>query len=261
MRLDIKNLSCGYTRNPVIEDICLSVEPGETLCLLGSNGSGKTTFLKTVLGLLKSRHGQVLLDGHDISAWSHSHIARVMGYVPQSHQAAFPYRVVDMVLMGRTAHLKAFASPSSHDMDIALEALDSLHISHLQDRAYTEISGGERQLVLLARALAQEPQILIMDEPTANLDFGHQIMVLEQVRDLAINRNLAVLMSSHFPAHAFLYASKVLLFSEGRMLDIGRPDETITEGNLRELYGVDIEIVTVQTRQSKEVKVCLPVAN
>lgn len=259
MRLEVRNLKCGYGRKAVLEDVSFAIESGEVLCLLGCNGSGKTTFIKTLLRLMPARSGQILLDGQDTVSWSNSRMARVMAYIPQSHQTAFPFRVIDMVLMGRTAHLKTFSSPSGHDIEIAEEALESLDIGHLSNRVYTELSGGERQLVLIARALAQEPSIMVMDEPTCSLDFGHQAMVMEQVGKLA-SRNLAVIMSSHFPSHAFLYSDQVLLFDGGRMLKMGKPNEIVTEQNLKKLYGIDVQIMDVVTRNNKEVRVCLPVA-
>jgi len=259
MRLEVRNLRCGYGRKAILKDISFSIQSGEVLCLLGCNGCGKTTFIKTLLGLLPAKSGNILLDGQDIRSWSNSRIARVMAYIPQSHQAAFPFRVLDMVLMGRTAHLKTFATPSDHDIEVAEAAMATLNIIHLRNRVYTELSGGERQLVLIARALAQEPSIMVMDEPTCSLDFGHQAMVMEQVEKLA-RRNLAVVMSSHFPSHAFLYSDKVLLFNAGQVLKMGDPQEIVTEQNLKKLYGIDVEIMDVVTRNNKEVKICLPVA-
>ena len=259
MRLEVRNLKCGYGRKTVLTDVSFTIDSGEVLCLLGCNGSGKTTFIKTLLGLLPACSGKIMLDGRDTKSWSKSRTARVMAYIPQTNQSAFPFRVIDMVLMGRTAHLKTFASPSDHDQDIAEEAMETLDIIHLRNRIYTELSGGERQLVLIARALAQEPSIMVMDEPTCSLDFGHQSMVMEQVEKLA-RRNLAVIMSSHFPSHALLYSDKVLLFDGGQLLTMGEPDEIITEQNLKRVYGIDVQIMDVVTRNNKEVKVCLPVA-
>ena len=173
------------------------------------------------------------------------------------HTPPFPFQVLDVVLMGRTAHIKPFSSPSKKDVKIAERSLEMLNISYLQDRVYTEISGGERQLVLIARALAQEPSILIMDEPTASLDFGNQIKVLSHVKELA-GLNIAVLMSCHFPEHAFIYTNRAVLLNEGRILHSGTPDETITSERLKILYGVDVDIVTVRNRMNQEMQVCIP---
>lgn len=256
MKLELKNLSCGYGQRNVVDSISLSINEGEVIGLLGANGCGKTTLIKTILGLLPAHGGEVLLDGKDIKHWTSAQIARVIGYIPQMHTPPFPFQVLDVVLMGRTAHIKPFASPSKRDVKIAERALEMLNITYLRDRIYTEISGGERQLVLIARALAQEPRILIMDEPTSSLDFGNQIKVLSHVKQLA-GLNLAVLMSCHFPEHAFLYSTRVVLLHEGRILHSGTPAEAITAERLKILYGVEVEIVTVR-RLNKELRVCIP---
>lgn len=256
MKLELKNLSCGYRQRNVIDSISLGINEGEVIGLLGANGCGKTTLIKTILGLLPTHGGEVLLDGTNIKHWTSAQIARVIGYIPQMHTPPFPFQVLDVVLMGRTAHIKPFASPSPKDVKIAERALEMLSISYLRDRIYTEISGGERQLVLIARALAQEPKILIMDEPTSSLDFGNQIKVLSHIKQLA-GLNLAVLMSCHFPEHAFLYSTRVVLLNEGRILHSGTPDEAITAERLKILYGVEVEILTVR-RLNKELKVCIP---
>lgn len=257
MYLEFKNLSCGYGQRTVIDGISLQVQLGEIVGLLGANGCGKTTLIKTVLGLLPAQGGEVLLNGKDIRGWTSAQIARVMGYIPQTHTPPFPFQVLDVVLMGRTAHIKPFSSPSRKDISIAEEALEMLNISYLGDRLYTEISGGERQLVLIARALAQEPQILIMDEPTASLDFGNQIKVLSHVKQLA-GMDIAVLMSCHFPEHAFIYSNRAVLLNEGKILHSGTPSETITAERLKTLYGIDVDIVTVKNRMNQEVRVCVP---
>lgn len=257
MKLELANLGCGYGQRSVVKDVSLTVNEGEVICLLGANGCGKTTLIKTVLGLLKPREGHILLDGINVKSWSCARIARVIGYIPQLHDPPFPFQVLDVVLMGRTAHIKPFSSPSRKDEQIARRCLEMLNISHLEDRVYTEISGGERQLVLIARALAQEPQILIMDEPTSSLDFGNQVKVLSHIQQLS-RMNIAVLMSCHFPEHAFLYSTRVILLNEGRILYSGAPAEAITAERLKTLYGVEVDIVTVRNRMNQELQVCVP---
>ncbi len=260
MELEFRNLSCGYGQRRVVDSISLRLKVGEVVGLLGANGCGKTTLIKTILGLLPVQGGEVLLDGKNIKNWTSAQIARVIGYIPQMHTPPFPFEVLDVVLMGRTAHIKPFSSPSPQDVKIAERALDMLNISYLRDRVYTEISGGERQLVLIARALAQEPKILIMDEPTASLDFGNQIKVLSHVKQLA-GMNIAVLMSCHFPEHAFIYSNRAVLLNEGRILHSGTPGETITAERLKTLYGIDVDIVTVKNRMNQELRVCIPSRN
>lgn len=260
MELEFSNLSCGYGQRRVIDGISLSINAGEVIGLLGANGCGKTTLIKTILGLLPVQGGEVLLDGKNIKNWTSAQIARVIGYIPQMHTPPFSFEVLDVVLMGRTAHIKPFASPSPKDIKIAERALEMLNVSYLRNRVYTEISGGERQLVLIARALAQEPRILIMDEPTASLDFGNQIKVLSHVKQLA-GMNMAVLMSCHFPEHAFLYSNRAVLLNEGRILHSGTPGETITAERLKTLYGVEVDIVTVKNRMNQDLRVCIPSRN
>lgn len=260
MELEFRNLSCGYGQRRVVDSISLRLKVGEVVGLLGANGCGKTTLIKTILGLLPVQGGEILLDGKNIKNWTSAQIARVIGYIPQMHTPPFPFEVLDVVLMGRTAHIKPFSSPSPQDVKIAERALDMLNISYLRDRVYTEISGGERQLVLIARALAQEPKILIMDEPTASLDFGNQIKVLSHVKQLA-GMNIAVLMSCHFPEHAFIYSNRAVLLNEGRILHSGTPGETITAERLKTLYGIDVDIVTVKNRMNQELRVCIPSRN
>lgn len=257
MELEFRNLSCGYGQRRVLEEISLSITAGEVVGLLGANGCGKTTLIKTILGILPVQGGEVLLEGKNIKNWTSAQIARVIGYIPQMHTPPFPFEVLDVVLMGRTAHIKPFSAPSKKDVKIAEQALEMLNISYLRNRTYTEISGGERQLVLIARALAQEPRILIMDEPTASLDFGNQIKVLSHVKQLA-GLNIAVLMSCHFPEHAFIYSNRAVLINRGKILYSGTPAETITTERLKMLYGVEVDIVTVKNRINQELQVCIP---
>ena len=197
----------------------------------------------------------MLLDGEDIQNGLRPD--RRVTHILQLHEPPFPFQVLDVVLMGRTPHIKPFSSPTKKDEEIARRSLEWLNIAHLEKRIYTEISGGERQLVLIARALAQEPKMLIMDEPTSSLDFGNQVKVLNHIQQLG-KLDMAVLMSCHFPEHAFLYSNRVVLLNQGEILCSGSPSETITGDRLKTLYGVDVEIVTVRNRANKEIKVCIP---
>ncbi len=260
MRLEVKDAVCGYGSKKVVENISLSVETGEILCLLGANGVGKTTFFKSILGFLKLLDGEVLLDGKNINRLSQRNLAKLVGYVPQAHTPPFPFTVLDIVVMGRTAHMGMFDSPSSEDKKIAEDALDTLGISFLKDRVYTEISGGERQMVLIARALTQQPKILIMDEPTSNLDFGNQIRVLEQINTLS-KKGIGVIMTSHFPNHVFLCSSKVALMLRDNEFIIGDVDEVVTEKNLRLAYGINVRITSIEDSKGSIVKACVPIIN
>jgi iron complex transport system ATP-binding protein len=256
MKLEIKRAVCGYGSRTVLRDISFSVREGEVLCLLGPNGVGKTTLFKTILGFLKLQGGEILLNGENIRQWSRERLARAIGYVPQAHTPPFPFTVLDVVTMGRTAHLGAFASPAKQDVKIAEQALETLNIGFLRNRIYTEISGGERQMVLIARALTQEPEILVMDEPTSNLDFGNQIRVLEQINELARN-GLGVIMTSHFPNHAFLCSTKIVLLQKENQYLVGAADEVVTEENLKAAYDINVKIISA-ANDGENVKACVP---
>jgi ABC-type cobalamin/Fe3+-siderophores transport system ATPase subunit len=245
MKISLENATAGYNGKAVIAGVSLAVESGEVLCLLGANGSGKTTLVKAILRLLKLASGRISLDGEDISRWSRQRLARVFGYVPQAHTPPFAFKVRDVVLMARSVHIGTFASPGKRDIAIAEEALDRLNVFRLADELYTEISGGERQLVLIARALAQQPQIMVLDEPTSNLDLGNQIRVLNHVKELA-GSGLGLVMTTHFPDYAFAYASRVALMKHGRIVATGRPETALTGASLEEAYGTPLRIVEVE---------------
>jgi iron complex transport system ATP-binding protein len=256
MILELHGVSCGYGRRTVLHNVDLSVDAGENLCLLGPNGVGKTTLFRTILGSITPQEGSVSVDGRDIRCLSRRERARLMAYVPQAHTAPFPFHVFDVVLTGRTAHISLTSSPSRHDKDVARQALERMGIGHLSDRPYTEISGGERQLALIARALAQEPRVLIMDEPSSHLDFGNQARLLGLIKALVKERDLAVLMSSHFPNHAFACASRVALVKEGRVVTIGQPDHVLTEDALESIYGISVRILRGDVATDPDLRVC-----
>jgi iron complex transport system ATP-binding protein len=258
LRLEAKNLDFGYHDHRVGSEVSLSLEAGEVLCLLGPNGSGKTTLFKTLLGLLPPQGGQVLLDGADLRRSGRGEVARRVSYVPQAHATFFPFTVSEVVLMGRTAHLGLFSSPSRRDREIAQAAIERMQLTRLADSVYTRISGGERQLVLIARALAQDARIIVMDEPTANLDFGNQVRVVEHIRSLA-GTGMGVLLSTHDPDQAFVCADRVAMLHEGRLARIGPPAEAITAESLRQLYGVDVVVVSVALAGGVTRPVCIPV--
>jgi ABC-type cobalamin/Fe3+-siderophores transport system ATPase subunit len=244
MILTLEHVSGGYGSRTVVDDVSFTLHPGEVVCLLGANGCGKTTLFKLILCLLRPSHGSVRLGEENIAAWSRSRLARSFGYVPQMHIPPFAFEVREIVLMARAAHLAPFASPGKEDQRIADEALDYLGILHLASARYTEISGGERQLVLIARALAQQAQWLILDEPAVNLDLGNQIKVFRAIGELA-KTGLGVLMTTHVPDHAFMYASRVVLMSEGRVLAMDTPAKALTARLLKKAYGVPVRVVEV----------------
>ena len=240
--LAVESLAFGFPGRTVGRDVSFALGAGEVMCVLGPNGGGKTTLFRTVLGLLEPHGGSIHLEGAALSSLTRGEIARRVGYVPQGHAAYFAYTVREFVLMGRTAHLGVFASPGKKDLLVASAALESLGIAHLAGKPVTEISGGERQLALVARALAQEPKLLVLDEPTASLDFGNQVRVLEKISALAAS-GISILFSSHDPDHAFLCARRVLLLAEGRVLEIGAPRDVIRADTLERMYRVSVQVV------------------
>lgn len=254
--LQVEGLAFGYPDRRVGTDVSFRLGAGEVLVLLGPNGSGKTTLFKTLLGLLPPQAGRVMVLGRGLAGLDRRHRARLMGYVPQAYAGYFPFTVFDMVLMGRSAHLGPFAMPGRRDRAVAAAVLERLGIAELADRPYTRISGGQRQLVLVARALAQEPQLLIMDEPTASLDFGNQVRVLEMVAELS-REGLSVVLSTHHPDHAFQLADRVALLHDGRLAEMGPPEEVITAPTLRRVYGVDVAVQPVAAA-GVATRVCVP---
>ena len=257
MKLEASHLDFGYRGRRVGSDVSLTLSSGEVLCLLGPNGSGKTTLFKTLLGLLAPQGGSILIDGTDARQRRRDEIARLVSYVPQAHAAFFPFTVREVVLMGRTAHLGVFSSPSRHDREIAQAAIERMRLAKLSDSIYTRISGGERQLTLIARALAQEARVVVMDEPTANLDFGNQVRVLEHIQSLA-QAGMGVLLSTHDPDQAFVCADRVAMLHEGRLARLGAPGEVITAESLKQIYGVNVVVTRVPLEGGGERRVCIP---
>ncbi|HLN07427.1 MAG TPA: ABC transporter ATP-binding protein [Xanthobacteraceae bacterium] len=253
IQLRATDLDIGYRGHVVGRNISLTIAPGEVLCLLGPNGAGKTTLFRTLLGLQRPLGGSVQVDGRPLERLRPLEIARCMAYVPQAHVTEFSYSVLDVVLMGRTARLDAFASPGLADRRIALQRLDELGIAALAEADYTRISGGQRQLALIARALAQDAPILVLDEPTASLDFGNQTMVLEKIRDLAA-AGYGVVLSTHDPDHALLVANCVVVIADGGLRAVGPPQDVVTGPMLSAIYRTDVLVEeTVSGR-----RVCLP---
>ena len=240
--LSVEGLDFGFPGRTIGRDVSFTLQAGEVMCVLGPNGGGKTTLFRTLLGLLEPHAGSIRLDSSSLTTLSRAEIARRVGYVPQGHAGYFAFTVHEFVLMGRTAHLGVFSVPGKQDRQVAERALESLGIAHLADKPVTEISGGERQLALVARALAQEPKLLVLDEPTASLDFGNQVRVLQRISALAAS-GISILFSSHDPDHAFLCARRALLLAEGRVLEIGAPRTVIRPDTLERLYGVSVKVI------------------
>lgn len=238
MIVKLEQVSVGYHRQPILHNINLNLAEGKIFCLLGANGCGKTTLMRTLLGFLSPISGNVSLIGRSLSGWLTRDLAKVIAYVPQAHDTPFSYQVIDMVVMGLTPHISLFAVPDKKAHLLAEESLCRLGISHLKQRQYCTLSGGEKQLVLIARALVQQPKLLIMDEPAASLDFGNQIRLLEQIEQLK-NSGITVLMSTHHPQHAAAVADEVILLHPEFGAKQGSPESMLTLTNLSTLYRID----------------------
>ena len=255
--MTLEQVSIGYSNRIIATDINLTLEEQQVICLLGANGCGKTTLLKSMLGLIPTHSGKIIIGEQPLTHWQPKALAKFIAYVPQAHHSLFPYTVEEVVLMGRHAHLHWLSVPGNKDCDVAAQALTLLRIDHLAQRHYTELSGGERQLVLIARALAQEPKVLIMDEPAASLDFGNQIRVLEQIKQLK-PQGISVIMTTHHPQHAFSVADKVVLMKAGKLIKQGSCQAVLTADNLADLYDVTRDKIienlpeTAQNDSSKE---------
>lgn len=254
MKLTIRNLDFKYNHREVLKNIDFTEENGNLICVLGRNGVGKSTLFKCILGLLSNYNGYIEVNGKDIKKMSEKEIASNISYIPQSHDSLFKFSVIDMVLMGTTSSLRGFSCPSIKHKKIAMEALKTLNIEHLANRTYSHLSGGEQQLVLISRAIAQQGKILIMDEPCSNLDYGNQIQVMKKVRELA-SKGYLIVQSTHNPDHAFLFADKVLVILDGSVRDYGNPREILTEELLEEVYGIPIELLSIK---QSEYKICIP---
>jgi iron complex transport system ATP-binding protein len=253
LRLD--SVSCGYGANEVVKGISFTLQAGDVMCLLGANGSGKTTLFRAILRFIPLSEGSVSMDGESIEHWSRRKLARTIAYVPQAHTPPFAFKVRDVVLMARTAHMNSMGAASSCDHQIVDQSLDSLGIMGLANKEYTQLSGGERQMVLVARALAQEAKLLVMDEPASSLDFGNQIRMLTEVKRLS-ERGVSVLITTHSPNHAFLCASQVAVMKAGRLLACGLPDLVLTSSCLEEAYGVPLEVIDIGNGN----RTCVPLA-
>lgn len=261
--IEIRDASFSYDDNLIFRDVSLSLKEGQVLCLLGPNGSGKTTLLECIMGLMSLNCGSILLNKCDITGMKVNEIARSIAYVPQLHERTFPYRVIDIVLMGRAAYTSIFSSPGTEDLEIAKEALFSVGMGSFADRPYTKLSGGECQLVMLARALAQETPVIVMDEPTAHLDIEHELQILQTVIKLVKNKGITVIMATHSPNHAFNFENSgidvfaAMLYKNG-IQSFGRPFEVVTEDNIRTVFNIESRIISYTDKDNLSSRYIIP---
>ncbi len=249
--MEVRDLTFRHSRHapPVIDGVSFTAGRAGMTLILGANGSGKTTIFNCITGLWKPQRGGVFFDGEDMSTFSWKRRAQTVAVVPQEHEPPFAYSVLDAVLVGRVSRVSAVSSPSRADYDIARGAIETVGISSLADRPYTRISGGERQLVLVARAIAQEAPVLILDEPTSHLDLKNQLRVMDTVRDIVERKGLTVLMTLHDPNLALSYSDAVVMIGGGRVLAAGTPLEVITKENLARMYGIDVSVIDLDGKR------------
>ncbi len=239
MKLEIQDMSLSYNHLPVVKGLSFQLQPGELVGLIGPNGCGKTSIIKAISRILALRSGRITLDGKEMQRFSRSELARRVGVVPQNPYLPDTFTVNEVVLLGRNPHLGFLRGEGSRDFAIAWQAMERTGVAPLAERRMSELSGGEKQRVTIARVLAQEPQIILLDEPTANLDINHQIEILHLIKGLCQEKKLAVLIAIHDLNLAAQYCDRLLLISRGQLHSEGTPREVITASNIREVYGVE----------------------
>lgn len=246
----VVDVCCHYDQRQVLDAVRLDLFRGEICVLLGPNGSGKSTLLNCISGLIPFSKGSINIVGHHVDFLSVRERAKLLAILVQDVPESFPYSVTDMVVMGRTPHLSVFERPTQEDFVVAREIIASLGIEHLADRSFTDLSGGERQMVRLARALAQQSEILLLDEPTAHLDIRNTWLMLTKIRDMALEKGLTVLAAMHDPNLVAGIATRVIMLDEGRLYRDGPPTEIITAQNLSSLYRIPLEIVPIANNRT-----------
>lgn len=254
MSVHVKNLHFSYGNHSVLKGVSFEIPDSGFVSVLGPNGTGKSTLFRCMLGLLPANRGSVCVNDRDIRTMAPVELSRVLAYIPQAHNPVYNFSVFDMVLMGTTSQLPRFATPGKAQHQLAEEAMERMGIAHLRDRGCVNISGGERQLALIARALVQQAKILVMDEPSANLDYGNKMRVMQTVKALS-REGYTVIQSTHDPDQAYLYSDRILALYEGSVLAYGAPGEVLTSELISKLYGVDVEISSLQ---QDKIRVCIP---
>ncbi|MBQ3105321.1 MAG: ABC transporter ATP-binding protein [Lachnospiraceae bacterium] len=258
MLLELHQVCGGYGSGDVVKDVSCHADGGDVLCLVGPNGRGKTTLFRLILGSLSLSSGSIRIDGRDSKQLTPREMANLVAYIPQYHRPIFAYSVLDIVMMGRASHFSSFETPKAADREAAFAALEKVNALHLADWKYTALSGGQRQLILIARAICQSARVFVMDEPAANLDYANHQLLMEVVKELA-GKGYCIVMSTHSPEHPFSVGSKALLMKEGRVAGFGSPRQIITPESLEEVYGMEMDVVTIGDRYGVKRTICLPV--
>ena len=242
MIFEVKKGSFGYEKAHILHDISFQLENGEVMSVLGPNGVGKTTLLKCMMGFLKWDSGQTCIDGIPLQQIGSKEIWKRIAYVPQAKGATFSYSAMDMVVLGRSAHIGTFGKPSKEDYKIAHQAMEEIGILHLKDKLCTKMSGGDLQMVLIARAMTVFPEMLVLDEPESNLDFKNQLIILDTIKRLAKERNISAIVNTHYPSHALQIADKSLMLNKDGTSFYGKAEDVINEANMRRAFHVNVHI-------------------
>lgn len=254
MRVEVEHLAFAYEEKPILTDVCFTADEGQFLSILGPNGAGKSTLFRCILGLQTRYTGIIRINGVNTRKLSPREMAGLIAYIPQSSQPTFNYSVFDIVLMGASRNLSPFRAPGRADNERCGWALEKIGISHLAQRCFHRLSGGEQQLVMIARALMQNAPILMMDEPTANLDYGNQLLVMQQTKSL-VQEGYTVIQTTHAPEQSYLFSDRILAMSDGRIIKEGPPAEVLTAETVETLYGVNVQIVSLN---NDIMRVCMP---
>jgi iron complex transport system ATP-binding protein len=254
--LEVKDLGFAYDKQPVLSGVSFTAESGDLIALLGPNGVGKSTLMRCMLGFEKKFSGSISIEGKDIKQLTDKQRAKIVAYIPQSSSQVYNFSVLELVLMGSASRLAMFAQPGKKESAEAMATLDSLGIAHLAHRGCGQISGGEYQLALLARALLQQARILLMDEPTSSLDYGNQFKVMERISNLA-SRDFIVLFSAHDPNQVLRFANRALILENGSLSSDGKPVEVMNAEALSELYGITVGRYFVGS-DDNQIPVCVP---